>query len=445
MSQPPRSIDLLIANGRFVDPSQGVDRCCRVLIRDGKVAAIDPSDDDLPGECLRLDATGRIVAPGLVDLGVELREPGCEEDETIQTGSFAALAGGFTTVLCSASTDPVIDSPGAVEFVRQKAAKARGTRIHVIGCLSKGRDAEQMAELGLLAEAGAVAFSDGPRSMPNDALLKRALEYCRMFDLPIFDRPQVPMLAAGGVMHDGQVSLVLGLKGLPTEAEDLAVARDVRLAEATSGRLHVGPVSTMGAVDMIRRVKSRGIHVTASVCPHNLCLSDNELRTFEARFKVHPPLRSPRHIEMLQNAVADGTIDAIQSGHMPRSREKKMNDLDQAPFGAATLETTLSTLVTYLTDKGILSWSQTIDRLSTAPAKIAGVEGGTLRIGASADIVLIDPDAEWIVDSSKFRSRCDSSPLAGHTLKGRVTHTIVGGEIRFEDEHTRLPMAENSA
>ncbi len=434
MSQPTRSLDLLIDNGRFVDPSQSIDRCCRLLVRDGKVAAIDPSDDDVPSECQRLDASGRIVAPGLVDLGVELREPGCEEDETIETGSLAALAGGFTSVLCSASTDPVIDSPGAVEYVRQKAVKARGARIHVIGCLSKGREAEQMAELGLLAEAGAVAFSDGPRPMPNDALLKRALEYCRMFDLPIFDRPQVPMLAAGGVMHDGQVSLVLGLKGLPTEAEDLAVARDVRLAEATSGRLHVGPVSTMGAVDMIRRVKSRGIQVTASVCPHNLCLSDSELRTFEARFKVHPPLRSPRHIETLQNAVADGTIDAIQSGHMPRSREKKMNDLDLSPFGAATLETTLATLITFLIDKGLLDWSQTIDRLSTAPAKIAGIEGGTLRIGDTADIVIIDPEVQWIVDTSQFRSRCDSSPLDGHSLRGRVTHTIVGGEIRFEHE-----------
>ena len=219
------------------------------------------------------------------------------------------------------------------------------------------------------------------------------------------------------------------------------MARDVRLAEATSGRLHVGPVSTMGAVDMIRRVKSRGIQVTASVCPHNLCLSDSELRTFEARFKVHPPLRSPRHIETLQNAVADGTIDAIQSGHMPRSREKKMNDLDLSPFGAATLETTLATLITFLIDKGILDWSQTIDRLSTAPAKIAGIEGGTLRIGDTADIVIIDPEVQWIVDTSQFRSRCDSSPLDGHSLRGRVTHTIVGGEIRFENKHAARPAA----
>jgi dihydroorotase len=435
MSDHQAANHLLIEQGRLIDPSQGIDRLARLLIVDGKVAALDPSDGDLPPQCPRLDAGHKIVAPGLVDLGAELREPGGEEDETIQSGSDAALAGGFTSVLCSASTKPVIDSPGAVEFVRQKAAKANGARIHVIGCLSKGRSAEQMAELGLLAEAGAVAFSDAPRPMPNDALLKRALEYCRMFDLPIFDRPEVPELSENGVMHDGQVSLVLGLKGLPTEAEDLAVARDVRLAEATSGRLHVGPVSTMGAVDMIRRVKSRGIQVTASVCPHNLCLTDNELRSFDAKFKVHPPLRSPRHIEILQHAVADGTIDAIQSGHMPRSREKKMNDLDLSPFGAATLETTLSTVVKYLVADGTMDWSTAIDRLSTAPARIAGIDAGSLAVGAAADVTLIDPDAEWVVDVTRFLSPCVSNPLDGHALKGRVTHTLVAGIVKFQLEN----------
>ena len=232
-------------------------------------------------------------------------------------------------------------------------------------------------------------------------------------------------------MHDGQVSLVLGLKGLPTEAEDLAVARDVRLAEATSGRLHVGPVSTMGSVDMIRRVKSRGIDVTASVCPHNLCLSDVELRSFDAKYKVHPPLRSGRHVETLRRAVADGTIDAIQSGHMPRSREKKMNDLDQSPFGAATLETTLSTIISYMIQEEVIDWLTAIDRLSSAPAKIAGIPGGSLAVGSRADVVIIDPNLTWTVDGTRFQSRCISSPLDGHQLTGRATHTIVGGEVRF--------------
>lgn len=425
---------LLIENGHLIDPSQAIDRVGRLLITNGRVTAIDPSDGDLPSSTQKIDARNHLVAPGLVDIGVELREPGFEEDETIHSGGISALAGGYTSVLCTSNTSPPIDSPGAVEFVRQKAAQAAGVRVHVIGCLSKNREGEQMAELGLLAEAGAVAFSDAPGSMPHDALLKRALDYCRMFNLPIFDRPEVPDLANQGIVHDGRTALILGLKGLPTEAEDLAVARDVRLAEATGGRLHVGPVSTMGAVDMLRRVKSRGIKVTASVCPHNLSLSDEELRSFDAKVKVHPPLRSERHVETLQQAVADGTIDAIQSGHMPRSREKKMNDLDLSPFGAATLETTLATVNTFLIQQGIMDWTTAIKRLSTAPAQIAGVSGGTLQVEANADIVLINPDRKWIVDGNQFHSRCNSSPLDGHSLTSQVVMTLVGGEIRYSDQ-----------
>ncbi|TWU33318.1 dihydroorotase [Novipirellula artificiosorum] len=424
--------DLLIENGRLVDPSQGIDRIARLLILDGRVAAIDPSDDEIPSHCHSIDASGRIVAPGLVDLGVELREPGFEEDETIESTSDAALAGGFTSILCTASTTPVVDSPGAVEFVRQKAAKANGVRVYVIGCLSREQAGDQMAELRLLADAGAVAVSDAPRPMCNDALLKRSLDYCRMLKLLIIDRPEVPELAENGVMHDGQVSLVLGLKGLPTEAEDLAVARDVRLAEATEGRLHVGPVSTMGAVDMIRRVKSREIKVTSSVCPHNLCLDDKQLTSFDSRFKVHPPLRSPRHVQTLKEAVADGTIDAIQSGHMPRSREKKMNDLNLAPFGAATLETTLSTVATFMVNENFIDWPTAIERLSTAPARIASVPGGTLAVGSPGDVVIIDPEATWKVNAYHFRSHCISNPLDGSELRARVTHTIVGGTVRFQ-------------
>ncbi|TWU59103.1 Dihydroorotase [Rubripirellula tenax] len=425
------SPSLLISGGRVIDPSQSIDRIARVLVIDGQIEAIDPADGSIPDHVTHIDATGQIVAPGLVDLGVELREPGFEEDETIASGSDAALAGGFTSILACSSTSPCIDSHGAVEFVRQKAVQADGVRVHVIGCLSKNRDAAQMAELGLLHEAGAVAYSDAPRPMPNDALLKRALEYARMFNLPIINRPNVMTLSEGGIMHEGQVSLVLGLKGLPTEAEDLAVARDVRIAEATNGRLHIGPVSTMGAVDLIRRVKDRGIQITASVCPHNLCLDDTELRSFDARFKVHPPLRSPRHIETLRHAVADGVIDAIQSGHMPRAREKKMDDLVESPFGLASLETTLSTVATFMLGVGSFGWMDIIDRLSTAPARIAGVAGGTLSIGVPADITIIDPNQKWVVDGHQFKSHCVSTPLDNVELTSRVTQTFVGGRRRF--------------
>ncbi|TWT59206.1 dihydroorotase [Allorhodopirellula solitaria] len=422
---------IVIDGGRIIDPAHGVDRIGRLLINEGRVAALDPSDDDCPDDAYWIDAQDRIVAPGLVDLGAELRQPGREEDETIQTGSDSALAGGYTSVLCCSNTNPVIDSAAAVELVIQISQRVGGVRVFPIGCLSKGRKAEQMAELAILAEAGAIGFSDSPQAMPNDALLKRALDYCRMFDLPIFDRPEVPGLAEGGVMHDGRVALVLGLKGLPTEAEDLAVARDVRLAEATKGRLHVGPVSTMGAIDMIGRVKSRGIPISASVCPQNLHGSDALLRTFDSQFKVHPPMRSPAHVESLQQAVADGTIDAIQSGHMPRAREKKGNDLELAPFGAATLETTLAATITDMIRTDILSWSRAIECLSTNPAKIAKLDAGTLGIGASADVAVIDPETPWTVNASQFLSRCQSSPMEDRELFGRVTHTIVGGRLLF--------------
>jgi dihydroorotase len=422
---------ILIENGRLVDPSQSIDRPARLLLRRGRVEAIDPADGDIPGYCHRIDAGGCIVTPGLVDLGAEFREPGHEEDETIRTGGAAAVAGGYTSVLCLANSDPPIDTPAGVELVRRIAAEAAGPRVHVIACLSEGRRGEQMAELGLLVKAGAVAFSDSPRPIGNSALMKSSLDYCRMFDIPIFDRPVDPDLVDRGVMHEGQISTVLGLSGLPTEAEDLAVARDVRLAEATGGRLHVGPVSTMGSVDLIRRVKIRGISVTASVCPHNLWQSDEMLRSFDSRFKVHPPLRSERHVETLCAAVADGTIDAIQSGHMPRAREKKMNDLDQAPFGAATLETSLAVVATRLVHTGLLSWSGAIDRMSTAPAKIAGLEAGSLRLGAPADVTIIDPNETWTVDASRFYSGCQSSPHDGDQVLGRVVYTIVGGEVRY--------------
>ncbi len=435
------STPILIDNGRLVSPADALDRPGRLLLRRGRIEAIDPSDDEIPEYCHHIDAAGCIVAPGLVDLGVEFREPGREEDETIRTGAAAAVAGGYTTVLCLGNSDPPIDTPAGVELVRRIADGAAGPRIRVIACLSEQRRGEQMAELGLLVKAGAIAFSDSPRPTGNSALLKSALDYCRMFDIPIFDRPVDPDLVNRGVMHEGRVSLVLGLAGLPTEAEDLAVARDVRLAEATGGRLHVGPVSTMGSVDLIGRVKSRGISVTASVCPHNLWHSDEMLRSFDSRFKVHPPLRSERHIEMLCAAVADGTIDAIQSGHMPRAREKKMNDLDLAPFGAATLETSLAVVATRLVHAGLMSWSQLIERMSTKPAIIAGLPAGTLTVGAPADVTIIDPDQPWTIDAAQFYSGCQSSPHDGDSVRARVIYTIVGGEIRY----TRRPALEHLA
>lgn len=428
-------MNYLITGGRVIDPANDRDAIGDVLIIDGRIA----TSDQPPRDIERIDARGKIVAPGLIDLSTELREPGFEEDETIQSGGMAALAGGFTTIFAAGNTDPCTDSPGAVEFVRQKALSAGGPRVQVVGCVSKDRAGDQMAEIGLLVRAGAMALSDAPRPIANSALLKRALEYCKMFNLTIFDRPGVPELSRGGVMHDGKTALVLGFKGLPTEAEDLGVARDVRLAEETGGKLHVGPISAMGAVDLISKVKARGVRITASVCPHNLCwgggleLSDARLRSFDSKFKVHPPLRSEKHIHTLRDAVASGEIDAIQSGHMPRAREKKMDDLDIAPFGLSSLETAMSTVATTMIGHQGFGWPDVIRLMSTNPAMITGIEAGTLGEGSLADVIVIDPDAQWTVDSGRLESKCVSTPLESMTLRSRVLMAIVGGDIRRRD------------
>lgn len=423
---------LFFYNGRLIDPSQHRDSAGSLLVRDGRVAAIDPADQAVPEDATRVDLQGKILAPGLVDLGTELREPGREEDETIRTGAAAALAGGYTTLLAAANTDPPIDTPAGVEFVRQKAAEANGPRVEVIACVSRGRQGEQMAELGLLAQAGAVAFSDSPRAVDNAALLRRALAYCRMFNKPIFDRPEVPELVGSGIMHEGEISLVLGLPGIPAEAEDLAVNRDLRLAEATSGRLHVGPVSTAGSVELLRRAKQRGSEVTASATPQHLTLTDENLRSFDAKFKVHPPLRSREHLDACRAAVVDGTIDCLVTGHTPRAREKKMNDLQQAPFGMVNLETAFALSATELVHTGLIGWSDLLLRMSTRPAEIAGVTAGTLRVGSPADLVVIDPDETWTVDVRAFRSQSVNTPLEGRQLRGRIAMTVVGGVVKYQ-------------
>lgn len=421
----------LIEHARIIDPANNVDREGRLLIVDGKIAALDPLDGDLPADVQRMNARGLIATPGLVDLGSELGEPGLEEDETISTGTAAALAGGFTSIACTANTSPPIDSAAAVEFVRQKAARADRCRVYVIGCVSKGRAGEELSEIGSLVEAGAVALSDSPRPLENTALLKRALEYCLMFDRPILDRPEVPSLTRGGVMHEGLTQLVLGLGPMPTEAEDLATARDLRLLESTGGRLHLSSISTSGSVELLRRSKGRGTRVSAGVRILNLCFEDTELRSFDANFKVNPPLRDREHIHACLEALADGTIDLITTGHQPRSLEKKMQELDNVPFGATSLDTALSLLITRLIQPGHLSWTRAIECLSVQPARVIDIDAGTLTPGKAADVTLIDPERQWTVEPSQLRSRSRNTPLLGHTLSGRAVHVWVAGKLKY--------------
>jgi dihydroorotase len=422
------STRILIQNGRLIDPSQSLDRVTSLLVADGRIAAYDalPSGDEL-----LLDASGKIVAPGLIDMHVHLREPGREEDETIQTGTAAALAGGFTSIACCPNTEPPIDNLQTLQFVRRQADCADQCRVYVMACVSKGRQGKELADIGRLAAAGAVAFSDDGSPVYDDELMRRALECCRLYDKRLLNHAEVPELARGGVVHEGTVSKALGLPGIPAAAEDLMTARDVALAEATGGRLHVMHVSTAGSVDTVRKAKHRGIRVTAECAPHHFTLTDECLRTRDANYKMNPPLRSQEHVDACLAGLIDGTIDAIASDHAPHAREKKRRGLEQAPFGIIGLETTLGLVVTRLVEPGLLDWSRALALLTINPARVLGIPRGTLALGAEADVTIIDPDVRWTVDPAQLRSKSTNTPFAGWELRGRADTVLVGGKVKF--------------
>ncbi|MGB8853724.1 MAG: dihydroorotase [Pirellulales bacterium] len=423
---------LLIRGGRVIDPAQNIDRIDDVLVRDGLVVSIGHEGGQPLGRADEtIEAGGLIVAPGLVDMHVHLREPGREEDETIETGTRAALAGGFTSVACIPNTEPPIDTQAAVEFIHQKAARADTCNVFVVACVSRGREGKELAEIGRLVEAGAVAFSDDGAPVYDAELMRWALEYCRMFDKPILAHEEVLELSRGGVMSEGLVSLLLGLPGMPAAAEDVMIGRDIALAEATGGRVHVMHVSTAGGVALIRDAKRRGARVTAEACPHHFTLTDESLRGFDSNYKMSPPLRTAADIEAIIEGLVDGTIDCIATDHAPHAREKKMLELDRAPFGILGLETAVGLSVTRLVATGRIGWPRLIEALSTLPARILGINRGTLRPGAVADITLIDPERSWQVDINTFRSKSINSPFHGWTLRGRAVATIVGGRVKY--------------
>ena len=426
---------LLIRGGRVVDPSQNIDRIDDVLVRDGQVVAIGHGEGQPLGKADEtIDAAGLVVAPGLVDMHVHLREPGREEDETIETGTQAAVAGGFTSVACIPNTEPPIDTQATVEFIHQKAARADTCNVFVVACVSRNREGKELADIGQLVEAGAVAFSDDGAPVYDAELMRRALEYCRMFDKPILAHEEVLELSRGGVMNEGLVSLVLGLGGMPAAAEEVMIGRDIALSEVTRGRLHAMHVSTAGGVALIREAKKRGARVTAEACPHHFTLTDESLRGFDSNFKMSPPLRTQADIEAIIDGLVDGTIDCIATDHAPHAREKKMLELDRAPFGILGLETAVGLSVTRLVATGRIGWPRLIEAMSTLPAQILGINRGTLRPGAVADITLIDPKLSWRVDVASFRSKSVNSPFDGWTLQGRAVTTIVGGRVKY-----RLP------
>jgi dihydroorotase len=438
MSRP-----VLITGGRLLDPSQELDGPGALLIEDGRVEACGPGIVG-PDDAEVVDVDGLVVAPGFIDVHVHFREPGDEHKETIESGAKSAAAGGFTTVWTMPNTDPPIDDPAAVGFVRAAGERARGARVYPVGAASRGLQGEKMTEVGELVAAGAVAVSDDGNPIWNAGLLRRLLEYTQTFGIPVLQHAEDTGLSCGGVMNEGKVATALGLRGVPNAAEAGMVARDCYIAELTGGHLHICHVSTREAVEQVRRAKGRGAHVTAEVTPHHLALTEDAVHGYRTEAKMNPPLRTEEDRESLLNALVDGTIDVIATDHAPHHYEEKEREFDDAPFGVVGLETALGVAMLELVESGRLSLSDVVDRLSCAPARIMGLDVGTLRQGARGDIVVFDPAERWTVDASTFASGSRNTPFVRKELVGRVRATWVGGERRYELPKEMSPAREGT-
>jgi dihydroorotase len=420
---------LRITNGRVIDPSQNLDLITDLWIRGEHIVGVGQQSRLQATRVL--DATGMIVCPGLIDMHVHLREPGREEDETIATGTAAALAGGITSVASMPNCEPALDNQAAAEFVYLQAERAGNANVFPIGAVTKGRKGAELAEIGGLVDGGAVAFTDDDNPIVSAEIMRRALEYCRMSDRPVLSHAEDPELTRGGTMHEGAESMRLGLRGMPAAAEEVIIHRDIELARLTGGRLHIMHVSTAAGVELIRRAKERGVRVTAEACPQHFYFTDKELRGFDSNFKMNPPLRTADDVAALIAGLQDGTLDVIASNHSPQAPEKKLRELDMAPFGIIGLETLLPICVVALIEPGHLTWPQLIRKLTVNPGTILGIERGTLRPETDADITIIDPHAEWTIDVTKFRSKSRNSPFNGLTVRGRAHAVIVSGEVKI--------------
>jgi dihydroorotase len=440
--------ELWITNGRVIDPSQEVDGAANIRIEDGLVAEVGQFDppEDLPAEQV-VDAKGKIVCPGFVDLHVHLREPGFEQKETIATGSRAAAAGGFTTIVAMPNTKPVVDTRSQVEFVMEKGRREGIVRVLTTGSVSKGQKSEELAEMAEMAEAGAVGFTDDGHVVSDAKLMRHALEYARMVYRPVAQHCEDPALAAGGLMNEGRISALLGLRGIPAAAEDSIVARDIALVRLTGAHVHFQHVSTAGAVDLIRAAKREGLPVTAEVTPHHLALTDDWVaggkwtsptvlekwgriptHPYDTSTKVAPPLRTEADVEACLAALKDGVFDAIATDHAPHTTVDKECEYAIAANGISGSETALGLLM-WLVHRGDLDLQTVIRYLTVEPARAFKLPYGTLRRGAAADVTIFDPELKWEVDPSRFHSMGKNTPLAGITLRGKVTATIVGGRV----------------
>jgi dihydroorotase len=421
---------LLIRNGRVVDPSQGLDQGMDVLIEDGVIATVSERLTE-PARAKVFDAAGLVVAPGFIDLHAHLREPGFEHKETIETGSRAAVAGGFTAVCAMPDTRPVNDDPSVTAFILRRAEQAALARVYPVGAVSIGLAGEAMAEIGEMVTAGAVAFTDDHKPVRNPQLFRRALEYCRSFGVPVAAHEEDLELSDGGSMHEGRVSTRIGLRGMPATAEAVMVARDVLLTELTGGRLHICHVSTSTALDLVRVAKSRGLAVSCEVAAHQFVLTDEDVAGagYDPNWKTNPPLRNAAEVEAILQGVYDGTVDAIVSDHEPHHADEKELDFADAPFGIVGLETAVPLALNRLVHGRVIGLMQLVRLMSTRPAEIFGLPGGTLREGAPADVTVLDLRALKTVDPDSFKSKSRNTPFGGIRLKGWPAATIVGGEI----------------
>ena len=422
---------LLLKSGRVVNPATNFNDMVDILIEDEKIVKIgaDLQSDDAG----IFDATGLIIAPGLIDMHVHLREPGQEAKEDIGSGTRAAAAGGITTVACMPNTSPVIDNSVLVQGIAQRAQQDGVVKVKVVGALSKGQEGKELAEIGDMLEAGAVAITDDGHYVDSAKLLMNGLDYIARYDLPIISHAEDNTLTEDGVMHEGAVSAMLGMKGRPAVAEDIAVSRDILLAEYTNARIHIAHISSKGAVELVRQAKKRGVKVTAEVTPHHLTLTDEEIKNFNVAAKVCPPLRSKDHVQAMIEGLKDGTIDAIVTDHSPHAFEEKDREFKFAPNGFTGMETSLGVILTNLYHTGIMTIDEIIEKMSVAPAKILKLDAGNIEIGKIADLTVIDTEKTWKVDSNKFYSRGKFTPYDGVELKGKAVATIVNGKIVMEN------------
>jgi len=435
---------LFIKNAHLIDPVQKLDNICSILIEDRKIQEIHAqaakgrgqgakgSKDHKPGSVDEvIDARGMLVLPGLVDMHVHLREPGFEYKETIRTGNEAAVRCGVTSVSCMPNTNPVNDTPGSTEFIIRKAIQEGSCSVFPIGAITKGQKGEELAELGMMFDAGCVAFSDDGRPVVDSMVMRRALEYSRIRNMLIISHAEDLSLAAGGVMNEGLLSVTMGLQGIPAQAEEIMISRDIALAELTGGRLHIAHVSTAGSVELLRAARKRGIaEITSETCPHYFSITEEAVSGYNANAKVNPPLRTKKDVEAIREGLRDGTIDVIATDHAPHHKDEKSGEFDAAPSGISGLETSIG-LSMRLVDDGVLTIAGLVDKMTCAPARILGLSDtkGTLKPGADADLVIVDTEKEYTVNAADFRSKGKNTPFDGWRLKARPAVTIARGRI----------------